>query len=65
MCDGKFGLVRHYCWRTALCSKRCADLFKTRQDGDRRWLPRLQAASPPDSPHATGTMFCFALERAR
>jgi hypothetical protein len=44
ICDGKFGLVRHYSWRTALCSKKCADRFKARQEGDRRWLPRLHAA---------------------
>jgi hypothetical protein len=44
ICDGKFGLIRYYSWRTALCSKRCADRFKTRQDGDRRWLPPLRAA---------------------
>jgi hypothetical protein len=44
ICDGKFGLVRHYSWRTALCSKKCADRFKIRQEGDRRWLPRFQAA---------------------
>jgi hypothetical protein len=39
ICDGKFGLVRHYTWRTALCSKKCLYLFKGRQDSDRRWLP--------------------------
>jgi hypothetical protein len=44
ICDGKFGLIRHYCWRTALCSRKCADRFKTRQEGDRRWLRRLRAA---------------------
>jgi hypothetical protein len=44
ICDGKFGLIRHYSWRTALCSKKCADRFKARQKGDRRWLLRLQAA---------------------
>jgi hypothetical protein len=44
ICDGKFGLVRHYSWRTALCSKKCADRFKTRQQGDRIWLGRLHAA---------------------
>ena len=21
ICEGKFGLIRHYSWRTALCSK--------------------------------------------
>jgi hypothetical protein len=44
LCDGKFGLIRHYSWRTALCSKKCADRFKVRQKGDRRWLLRLQVA---------------------
>jgi hypothetical protein len=44
ICDGKFGLVRYYSWRTALCSRKCADRFKTRQDADRRWLLRLHAA---------------------
>jgi hypothetical protein len=44
VCDGKFGLIRHYSWRTALCSKKCADRLKARQEGDRRWLRRPQAA---------------------
>jgi hypothetical protein len=44
ICDGKFGLIRHYSWRPAFCSKKCADRFKARQEGDRRWLPRLHAA---------------------
>jgi hypothetical protein len=39
ICDGQFGLVRHYTWRTALCSKKCLYLFKGRQESDRRWLP--------------------------
>jgi hypothetical protein len=43
ICDGKFGLIRYHSWRTALCSKKCAVRFKTRQESDRRWLPRLQA----------------------
>ena len=43
ICDGKFGLIRYYSWRTALCSKKCATRFKTRRESDRRWLPRLQA----------------------
>jgi hypothetical protein len=44
ICDGKFGLIRHYSWRAAFCSRKCADRFKTRLDGDRRWLRRLLAA---------------------
>jgi hypothetical protein len=45
ICDGKFGLVRHYSWRTALCSKKCADRLKARREDDRRWLRRLRAAA--------------------
>jgi hypothetical protein len=44
ICDGKFGLIRYYSWRTAFCSKKCADRFKTRREDDRRFLPRIQAA---------------------
>jgi len=44
ICGGKFGLIRHYAWRTALCSKKCADRNKVRQEVDRRWLRRFQAA---------------------
>ena len=45
ICDGPFGLIRHYCWQTALCSKKCADRFKFRREDDRRWLRRLEAAA--------------------
>src|SRR5262245_34851074 len=44
LCGGKFGLIRHYTWRTALCSRKCVDGFKARQDGDRRWLLRAKTA---------------------
>jgi hypothetical protein len=44
ICDGKFGLVRHYSWRTALCSKKCVDRFKSREEADRRWLIRFHVA---------------------
>jgi len=44
ICEGKFGLIRYYTWRTALCSKKCADRFKARREDDRRFLPRVQAA---------------------
>jgi hypothetical protein len=44
ICDGKFGLVRRYSWRTALCSRKCADHFRARQECDRRWLCWLQPA---------------------
>jgi hypothetical protein len=42
VCDGKFGLVRYYSWRTALCSTRCVDRFRTRRENDRNWLTWLQ-----------------------
>ena len=38
ICDGGFGLIRHYSWRTALCSRRCVDRFNSRKENDRRWL---------------------------
>jgi hypothetical protein len=44
ICDGKFGLIRHYSWRTAFCSRKCADRFMCRKEDDRRWLRRLPAA---------------------
>jgi hypothetical protein len=44
VCDAKFGLVRHYSWRTPLCSKKCLDRFRARQAGDRNWLPWLHIA---------------------
>jgi hypothetical protein len=42
VCDGKFGLVRHYSWRTPLCSKKCVDRFRTRRESDRNWVCWLQ-----------------------
>jgi len=31
MCGGKFGLIRHYSWRSPLCSRKCAERFKVRE----------------------------------
>jgi hypothetical protein len=42
VCDGKFGLVRHYSWRTSLCSKKCVDRFRARRESDRNWVGWLQ-----------------------
>jgi hypothetical protein len=42
VCDGKFGLVRYYSWRTPLCSKKCIELFRARRESDRKWVPWLQ-----------------------
>jgi len=38
MCEGKFGLIRYYSWRTALCSRTCVEGFKARREGDCKWL---------------------------
>ncbi|NEV00263.1 hypothetical protein FNJ47_31725 [Bradyrhizobium sp. UFLA 03-164] len=38
ICDGKFGLVRHYSWRTQLCSRKCVDQFRARRQIDGNWL---------------------------
>ena len=44
VCEGKFGLIRHYSWRTPLCSKRCVDRFRARRESDGNWLSWLQVA---------------------
>lgn len=44
ICNGRFGLIRHRSWKTALCSKRCLERFKARQETDRRWLFWSRAA---------------------
>jgi len=54
ICDGKFGLIRHYSWRTALCSRKCVDRFKSREESDRRWLLRLHAAQQSVAVAVTG-----------
>jgi hypothetical protein len=42
VCDGKFGLVRYYSWRTPLCSKKCVGRFRIRRESDRDWVNWLQ-----------------------
>jgi hypothetical protein len=44
VCDGKFGLVRYYLWRTPLCSKKCVDRLRARRASDQNWLPWFQIA---------------------
>ena len=43
VCDGRFGLVRHYSWRTPLCSKKCVDRFRARHESDLNWVGWLRA----------------------
>lgn len=38
MCGRRFGLIRYYHWRTALCSKKCVVRFKERQQAYHSWL---------------------------
>jgi hypothetical protein len=38
VCNGKFGLVRHYSWRTSLCSKQCVERLRARRASDHSWL---------------------------
>jgi hypothetical protein len=38
VCRGKFGLIRYYTWRIAVCSKKCSERFHARKEDDRRWL---------------------------
>ena len=47
VCDGKFGLVRHYHWHTPLCSRKCIDRFRARGESDRNWLSWLQIGFSP------------------
>lgn len=49
VCKGKFGLVRHYSWRTQLCSRNCVDRFKTRRQTDWVWMGWFQSAFNPPS----------------
>ena len=44
VCDGKFGLIRYYSWRTPHCSKKCVDRFSARRKGDRNWVGWPQIA---------------------
>jgi hypothetical protein len=42
VCDGRFGLVRHYVWHRPLCSRKCVDRFRARRASDGNWLGWLQ-----------------------
>ena len=44
VCEGKFGLVRHYSWGMPLCSRKCVDRFKARRQSDRNWMGRFRIA---------------------
>jgi hypothetical protein len=42
ICNGRFGLVRYYSWRTPFCSKCCVERFRARRTSHRDWVGRLQ-----------------------
>jgi hypothetical protein len=43
-CDGRFGLLRYYSWRTPLCSKKCVDRLRARRASDLICLSWLSIA---------------------
>ncbi|SDJ67558.1 hypothetical protein SAMN05216338_105939 [Bradyrhizobium sp. Rc2d] len=51
VCEGKFGLVRHYSWRTPLCSRECVDRLKERRQSDHNWMGWFQIVldQPPEN----------------
>jgi hypothetical protein len=44
VCGGKFGLIRHYSWRTPLCSAKCVDRLRARRANDGIWLLNFRIA---------------------
>lgn len=50
ICERSFGLIRHYSWRTPLCSKKCVERFTARQNADRSWL---FWSAPADGAHSS------------
>jgi hypothetical protein len=44
ICNGKFGLIRHHSWQTALCSRKCVARSSARREADRKWLSPPRAA---------------------
>jgi hypothetical protein len=63
VCDGRFGLVRYYSWRTALCSRKCVDRFRARWASDRNWLPWIQIALDQARETREGSMTSQISER--
>ncbi|TYL86130.1 hypothetical protein FXB38_08845 [Bradyrhizobium cytisi] len=41
---GRVGLIRYYCWQTALCSRKCVNRFHARREADHKWLRFLRTA---------------------
>ncbi len=56
ICHGKFGLVRHYSWRTPLCSKKCVDCFTARRESDRNWAGWFEIAFDRLTENRTGAL---------
>jgi hypothetical protein len=51
VCTGKFGLIRHYSWRTALCSRKCVDRFRARSEKRPQLVGWLQIACSRPTEH--------------
>lgn len=49
ICERPFGLIRHYSWRTPLCSKKCVERFAARRNMDRSWLFWMSESDGPRS----------------
>jgi hypothetical protein len=47
VCDGRFGLVHYYSWRTPFCSKKCVERFRARRESDCNWVGWHQLAIDP------------------
>jgi hypothetical protein len=55
VCDGKFGLIRYYSWLTPLCSRKCANRFRTYRGGDRNSLLLIwQQSASEQTPESRG-----------
>jgi hypothetical protein len=44
ICGGKFGLIRYYSCRRALCSRKCLERSRERRQRDHQWLFHADAA---------------------
>ena len=56
VCNGKFGLVRHYVWRTPLCTRACVDRFRCRWESDRVWLSWVGIGLDGTPEHSAGVL---------
>jgi hypothetical protein len=65
VCGGKFGLVRHYSWRTSLCSKKCVDRLKARRQSDFTWMVASESLSTSRQKPREGVMTLQISQRSK